>query len=98
MVIITQMDYPSESANQIAKRFVETPLLPAYMVCKGPYVGSDFSDGIRVLNIYEMDNHRLSDGLAFLSDLMAVYMGVPGFSYSIRQYLEAEEAMTLLGF
>ena len=97
MVIVIQMSFPPESANQIAKRFIETPPLPEYMVRKGPYICSELTEGIRSLNIYEMDNERLTEGLVFLSDLMTVYFGVPGFKYVIRQYLEAEEALKLLG-
>lgn len=97
MVIVTQMAFPPESANQIAKRFIEAPSLPEYMVRKGPYVSSELTDGIRTLNIYELDNVRLAEGVAFVSDLMTTYFGVPGFSYTIRQYLEVEEALKLLG-
>jgi hypothetical protein len=97
MVIIIQMAFPPESANQIAKRFIEAPSLPDYMTRRGPYVSSDLTDGVRTLNIYEMDNARITDGLVFLSDMVTVYFGVPGFKYSIRQYLETEEALKLLG-
>ena len=97
MVIIIQMAFPPESANQIAKRFIEAPPLPDYMVRRGPYVSSDLTEGIRSLNIYEMDNKKLTEGLVFLSDMMTIYFGVPGFKYKIRQYLETEEALKLLG-
>ena len=97
MVIVTQMSFPPESASQIAKRFIETPALPDFMTRRGPYVSSELTDGVHTLNIYEMDNAKLTDGLVFLSDLMTTYFGVPGFKYSIRQYLETEEALKLLG-
>ena len=97
MVIVAQISYPPESANQIAKRFIEAPPLPAYITRKGPYVSSELTEGILSLNIYEMDNDRLAEGMAFVADAMTTYFGVPGFTYSIRQYLEVQEALSLLG-
>jgi len=97
MVIVTQLAYPPESANQMAKRFIEAPPVPEFMVRKGPYVSSELSDGIRTLSIYELDNARLVDGIAYVSDLMTKFFGVPGFKYTVRQYLEIQEALKLLG-
>jgi hypothetical protein len=97
MVIVIQMAFPPESANQIAKRFIETPPIPDYMTRRGPYVSSELTEGVHTLTIYEMDNEKLTEGLVFLSDLMTTYFGVPGFKYTIRQYLETEEALKLLG-
>jgi hypothetical protein len=97
MVIVSQLSYPPESANQIAKRFIEAPPLPAYMTLMGPYVNSELSQGIRTLSIYELDNSKLAEGTAFVADYMATFFGVPGFTYSIRHYLEVEEALKLLG-
>jgi hypothetical protein len=97
MVIVSQLCYPPESANQIAKRFIEAPPLPDFMTRKGPYVDSELDQGVRTLSIFELDNRRLADGIAFVADYMTTFFGVPGFSYRIRQYFEVDEALKLLG-
>jgi hypothetical protein len=97
MVIVSQLSYPTESANQIAKRFIEAPPLPDFMTRQGPYVSSELSKGVRTLSIYQLDNSRLAEGIAFVSDYMSTFFGVPGFTFSMSQYLETEEALKLLG-
>lgn len=97
MVIVTQLAYPPESANQMAKRFIEAPPVPDFMARKGPYVSSELTDGVCTLSIYELDNARLVDGIGYVSDLMTQFFGVPGFKYTVRQYLEIDEALKLLG-
>jgi hypothetical protein len=97
MVIVSQLCYPPESANQIAKRFIEAPPLPDFMARRGPYVNSELSQGVRTLSIYELDNSRLAEGIAFVADYMTTFFGVPGFTYHISQYFEVDEALKLLG-
>jgi hypothetical protein len=97
MVIVSQLSYPPESANQIAKRFIEAPPLPDFITRQGPYVSSELGQGVRTLSIYQLDNSRLAEGFAFVADYMTTFFGVPGFTYSISQYLEVEEALKLLG-
>ena len=97
MVIVTQLSYPTDSVNQIAKRFIEAPQFPDYMTRRGPYVRSELSEGICTLSIIELDNSRLAEGISFVADYMTTFFGVPGFTYAIQQYLEVDEALNLLG-
>jgi len=97
MIITTSILYPPESANQIAKRFMETPTIPDYMTKKGPYTNSSIEEGITTISFYELDRSKFADGYEFLGKYMATFFGVPGFKYEIRPYFEIEEAMKMVG-
>ena len=71
MVIVSKASYPTESAKEMAERFLEAPQTPEFIVLKGPYVTSNTCEGIHVMMISELDNSRLAEGL----DFTASYMG-----------------------
>lgn len=97
MIIASSILYPPESANEIAKRFLETPAIPDYMTKKGPYINSSIEEGITTISFYELDRSKLADGYEFLGNYMATFFGIPGFKYEIRPYFEVEEAMKMVG-
>jgi len=97
MVITTSLSYPTESVNDIAKRFLEAPELPDYMTRKGPYISSSREKGILTLSVYELDNSNLAEGLEFLGNYMTIFFGIPGFKYEIRPFFEVEEALKMIG-
>ena len=97
MVIVIKISYPTESSKEMAKRFIEGPQMPDYIVRKGPYVTSDTKEGVHVLTVYELDNSRLAEGLDFSASHVTIFYGVPGFKYEIKPYFEVEEALKLIG-
>ena len=97
MVIIVNLSYPSESAKDIAKRFLEAPPIPAFMTRRGPYINSNLRDGITTLSVYELDKSRLAEGYEFLGDYMAIFFGVNGFKYEIKPFLDVDEALKMIG-
>ena len=96
MVILTHVTYPPEAAQAMAKRFLDAPELPDFMAKKGPYVTSTL-EGVLLSSLYELENERLADGLKFLGDYMAIYFGVPGFSFEIKPYFEIKEGLSMIG-
>ena len=97
MVIVTKVSYPTESSKEMAKKFLEAPQMPDYIVRKGPYVTSNTCEGIHVMTVSELDNSRLAEGLDFTASYMTLFYGIPGFKYEMRPYFEVEEALKLLG-
>ncbi len=97
MVIFTTVSYPSESAKELAAKFMEAPQIPDFMAKKGPYVSANRTDGVIVASLYELDNSKLADGLDYLGNYMATYFGVPGFMYEINPYYEIEEGLKMIG-
>ena len=97
MVIITKSAYPSESAKEMAKRFLEAPQIPEFMTRQGPYVNSNLSDGIAIVTFYELDNSKLAEGMLFIGNYYATFFGVPGFKYEITPHFDVMEGLKMIG-
>ncbi|SLM31795.1 conserved hypothetical protein [Desulfamplus magnetovallimortis] len=97
MILMTNVIYPPESAKEIARRYLTAPVLPDFLVKRGPYISADLKNGINSITFYELDNARLAEGIQVLGDNMAVYIGVPGYRYDIKPYYELEEGLKMIG-
>ena len=97
MVIIGFVSYPPESANEVGKRLLDQPPLPAYITLKGHYVSSEVGKGIESAAIYEFDPSKFSEAFQFIVARYTKYFDVPGFSHSVKPWLEAKEALAALG-
>jgi hypothetical protein len=97
MIIISLTTYPTESAGEIGKRFVGMPALPDYITMRGPYINSTVEEGIKGITIYEFKDQRYSEAYQVLADRVAKFFGVPGFTYSLHHWLEAKDALKLVG-
>jgi len=97
MVIIAIMSYPLQSANEMAKRFLAQPALPAYIAMKGPYMDVELGEGVKAISVYECDESKYFDAQDALATRYAKYNGVPGCSYSIHRWAEAKDALKAVG-
>jgi hypothetical protein len=97
MVIIGSNLFPTESANDIGKRFLELPPLPDYITMKGPYVHGMMEGGIQGIELFELDKSRLAEGIEYVSNRYVAYFGISGFRYTVTVYFEAQEALKMIG-
>ncbi len=97
MIIISNVTYPPESTREIANRYLTAPALPDYITKKGPYISASNTHGMHSITYYELENHRLADGLKAIGDSLAIYFGVSGYKYDIKPYFELEEGLSILG-
>jgi hypothetical protein len=97
MVTIGMTSYPTESAKEMGNRFKDLPTLPPYITRKGPYLGSDLGVGINSLSIFEYDPSKMAETYEFLGNYYAHFIGVPGFTYTIRPWFEVMEAFKMIG-
>ena len=97
MIIVSLTSYPPESAKDIGKRFLEMPALPDYIKMRGPYINSIFEEGIMGITIYEIDDSKYAEAFKALMERTTKFFGVPGFTYSISHWLEAKDALKLVG-
>lgn len=97
MIIIANVSYPPEHAQDIAKRFLEAPQLPEFMTRKGPYVGATIENGIYITTFYELDKSRLAEGMEFIGNYMTIFFGVPGFTYQFKPFFDVDEALKMIG-
>jgi hypothetical protein len=97
MVIMSLTSYPTESADQVGKRFLELPTLPEYINMIGPYINTVVGEGIKGITIYEFEESKYPEASKFLHDRAAKMLGIPGFTYSLEPWLEAQDALSLIG-
>jgi len=97
MVIISDVTYPPESTKEIAKRYLQAPVLPDFLTKKGPYVSASTTDGMHSITYYELESSRLAEGLQAIAESLAIYFGVPGYKYELKPYFELEEGLNILG-
>ncbi|MFZ1036497.1 MAG: hypothetical protein WAN57_04765 [Smithella sp.] len=94
MVIIGTISFPTESSKEMGKRFME---VPAFINKRGPYFNSELGVGIKCISIFEFEPSNMAEAIVFVNDYYATYIGVPGYSYTIDTWLEAFEALKLVG-
>ena len=94
MVIIGMTSFPTESSKEMGRCFME---IPTFINKKGPYFKSELGGGIRTISLFEFEPSRLAEATEFINNYYARYFGVPGFSYSVCTWLEASEALKLVG-
>jgi len=97
MVIIALTSVPTENSKEIGKRATELPTLPDYITMIGPYVTSVVGEGIKGLSIYEFEESRYPEASKLLNERMTIYLGIPGYTYSLTQWLELQDALALIG-
>ena len=97
MIIISNVSYPPESTKEVARRYLKAPALPDFLNKKGPYVSASRESGINSITYYELENARLAEGLKVIGESMAIYFGVPGYTYDLKPYFELEEGLDILG-
>ena len=97
MVIIGKTSFPPESAKDVGKRFIELPPLPEFMTSSGPYIKSMGESNINCFEIFDMDKSKLAEGYEFVTNRLVSYFGIPGYKYEVNVYMEATEALGMIG-
>ena len=95
--IIIQAAYPYQSVKQVAeifkKEYDKNPL-PDYITQK-IYVKSTI-EGRKTIAVHEVDNAHTGEVIAELNKFMLAYHDVPGLTYSIDVWTDAEDARELI--
>jgi hypothetical protein len=97
MVIIAMVTFPPEGSKEIGKRLKGQAALPDYIKMKGPYICGVTGEGIRSLSLYECDRSKLPDAIEIVTNRYVNYFGVPGLTHSVNVWLEATEALKMIG-
>jgi hypothetical protein len=97
MVIIVNVSYPLESSKEAGKRFTELPPVPSYVTLKGPYFSSEVGVGIKAFVVYEFEQSKMRETIEFVNSRLGKYFGVPGYTFSSGVWLEAKEALKMIG-
>jgi hypothetical protein len=94
MVIIGIVSFPTESSKEMGKHFME---IPDFINKRGPYFNSELGKGITCVSLFEFESSKMAEAMEFVHDYYALYIGIPGYSYTVGTWLEACEALKLVG-
>ena len=96
MYLLAISCYPQESATELGTRFMEAKPAPDFMNTIGPFVKSTL-ECTKTIAIYEFDPSKYAEARDYLANRYAAYNGVPGFKYSLEEWLGVIEALKLIG-
>jgi len=97
MIVIGEFLWPPEKSTDIGKALLEATPLPDYITTNGPYVSSSVGKGTRSISIFEFDASKVEDALKAIGKRYVPYMRIPGFTYEIKVWTEAQDALEMLG-
>lgn len=101
MYIIVTSTYPNNKAKEVADMFLKvmtkyppdinlgTPVVPAAI--------RTTLQGVKTLNISEIKKGKLEEALAFASKRLAMFNDIEGYRYTVKTYMNLEEAMQTIG-
>jgi hypothetical protein len=101
MYIIVTSLYPNDKAKEVADIFVKamtkyppdanlgTPIVPVAVLTT--------LEGIKTINISEVNKGKLEDALAFAANRLAMFSEIQGYRYKVETYMNLEEAMKTIG-
>ncbi len=88
--------FPQESATELGKRFMEVAPVPDFMATTGPFVTSSL-EGTKAIAIYEFNPSKYAEAIEYLNNRYAANHGIPGYRYSLEHWLDAMDALKLIG-
>jgi hypothetical protein len=97
MIIIAKVNFPPNMSKEIGKCFIKLPAVPGYLTLSGPYVRASKNGGMQTITLYMCDKDHFSEALLFVNDRMTAYHAVPGVTYSCDPWLQAAEALKMVG-
>jgi hypothetical protein len=97
MIIITQNSFPPENGKDVGKALLKLGPLPDYLSMKGPFVYGAVDKGICSITLYECDKSRIPEAFNYATQRQLAYSEVKGFKFSVNVWLEAPEALKMLG-
>ena len=96
MIVVASASFPHQSLKEAAKAFLTLTPLPASVKRQGPYFKIEEDADIKAITLYEFNSSFTPKAQEFLASRYKPFAEVPGFSSSIAQRLDMEEALAKL--
>ena len=97
MIVKCVLAFPTESAEEMVRRFGDGPTWPEGIDVLGPYYFRVLGEGLRSLTVFRFEDERAPEVLAAIRRYPKRYIGIPGFTYIFDVGLEIEEFLDLVG-
>lgn len=97
MILIVNSSFPRSSVQQAAKAFTQLPKVPTTVKRQGPYFHFDENNNICTMTLYSFRDPQItSEEKKFIENRLKGFSEVPGFSYTIKNWLKMEEALLVV--
>lgn len=101
MYVIVTASYPNDKVKEVADMYIKaitkyppddslaTPVVPVAVRAT--------LQGIRVIGVHEIKKGKLEAAMARMSTIQTMFYGIQGYRWTMKTYLNLEEAMNTLG-
>jgi hypothetical protein len=97
MILIARTSFPKSSLQAAARAFSQLLKLPSTVKRQGPYFYFDAQGNIHSTALYFFDTQQLShEHKKFIQNRLKVFSDVGGFSFTIEESMNMEEALLFL--
>ena len=96
MIMFGTMAFSADSAMEVAQCYGNTLPRPDFITITGPYIRSSIDDGIHTTRIFELDDARADEGIAYLKQRYANFSKIAHVSASLEEWLGVGAALQVL--
>ena len=98
-LIMTTSKWPLSASDEVGKVFLDvwSKQQPDYVKRREVLITAGGEDGLKSYLVMEYEDEHLNDGLIRLSEDMATYRTIPGFTYCFETLMGPEAAVSILG-
>ena len=99
--IVVSAKYPSHIGVKVGKRYLEA--LQKFPLGQGPgkvvvqVAARSTNEGVRVFSVTQVTDEEFLEAWNRISNMMALFLEVEGFEYTIDIWAEASDALELVG-
>lgn len=100
VIIILESWFPHGKSEAVGKKFIEVvkKLPPDRTISKEVLIAIDATvKGMHTIGAYEVKDGKEKEALLRLSEAALMYTDIEGYTYSLKTYLSAVEAMPIIG-
>ena len=96
MIIFGHIQFTPACGMSVADTYGTAPAVPAYMKLTGPFIRSNIEQGIHTISIYEFDDDRADEAMAYLQARYERFNAIEGVTTSVEEWLGVGVALKLL--
>ena len=100
MILISSVKFPYASSKQMVKNMTALSPIKDLITISGPYFMPSVETGVSITTIYEFPSEKYKEAVIHIHRrfaTFATFANVPGFSYSLNEWLEIDDALKMTG-
>lgn len=95
--IIVKSSWPTDSSRRVGERWLEMSPSPEYMKLMWAGIHGVQGTGIEALVFWQVEDPQIAGAYEYLKQDVSRYFDVPGYTYSIDLWTDAQNALKMVG-